>query len=82
MHFLDGPVVISQIVEGVCVEQVLSVIVLITCSFVLVGGLGGTFYVSYLCSILLFVITSVFVFTIFYGKEKLLGNAKLYFILN
>ena len=71
---LDGPVIMSRIVKDLCPEQTVSMVVLIICAFVILGGLGGTFYVAYLCAIAMLGITAVFVFTIFYSRESLLGN--------
>ena len=63
----------SRITKGICVEQTVSIVALIICVFVMVGGLGGTFYVAYLCAVVILVGTAIFVFTIFYSREDLLG---------
>ncbi|XP_070546656.1 uncharacterized protein [Ptychodera flava] len=84
MLMLGGAAVLTSLVDGLSVELAAMILAAVIGGYSYIGGLGGTFYVSYFNTALIFIITLIFVIKIYNSpddEDNPLGSAERVFEL-
>ena len=63
-----GAAVMTNLVEGLSVELATGLVAAVIGTYTFIGGLGATFYVAYLNTAIIFIITIVFLMKVFFDE--------------
>ena len=72
---------VIELVQGLCWEHAVTLIIIMVGAFTSVGGLGGTFYVCYCSCVLFFVFSITIIVKLLFHNEDLIGMSKRVFNL-
>ena len=65
-----------MVTKDMCWEHAITLIVAVVAAFTAVGGLGGTFYVAFCSTVIMFAVIIVIVLKLLFFSEDKLGNDK------